>query len=234
MLPRWNRPGCRWAMWCWTRIHSRVWRGSEEISLSPTEFRLLRYLMLNRERVVYDADHRSCVGLRFCGRSGFGRNLCFVSTTQTARSRCTAHPHRARLRLLDSRAGQCPGFGALTPSSLAGRWSHSRARHPRHPGEVGRIRTRLTLAIVAILLLTIGSLGYVLVRDTRAALVRDVDEDIINNVQRKGFKPDFHGMEPNSQGVPWSRSEWWRSPTLGSRRLDPCHPGAGRCHHHRR
>src|SRR6478735_6009766 len=30
----------------------RVWRGSEEISLSPTEFRLLRYLMLNRERVV--------------------------------------------------------------------------------------------------------------------------------------------------------------------------------------
>ncbi len=30
----------------------RVWRGSEEINLSPTEFRLLRYLMLNRERVV--------------------------------------------------------------------------------------------------------------------------------------------------------------------------------------
>jgi two-component system OmpR family response regulator len=30
----------------------RVWRGNEEINLSPTEFRLLRYLMLNRERVV--------------------------------------------------------------------------------------------------------------------------------------------------------------------------------------
>lgn len=30
----------------------RVWRGEEEISLSPTEFRLLRYLMLNRDRVV--------------------------------------------------------------------------------------------------------------------------------------------------------------------------------------
>lgn len=30
----------------------RVWRGGEEISLSPTEFRLLRYLMLNRDRVV--------------------------------------------------------------------------------------------------------------------------------------------------------------------------------------
>jgi two-component system OmpR family response regulator len=30
----------------------RVWRGNEEISLSPTEFRLLRYLMLNRDRVV--------------------------------------------------------------------------------------------------------------------------------------------------------------------------------------
>jgi two-component system OmpR family response regulator len=30
----------------------RVWRGDEEITLSPTEFRLLRYLMLNRNRVV--------------------------------------------------------------------------------------------------------------------------------------------------------------------------------------
>jgi two-component system OmpR family response regulator len=30
----------------------RVWRGDGEIGLSPTEFRLLRYLMLNRDRVV--------------------------------------------------------------------------------------------------------------------------------------------------------------------------------------
>ena len=30
----------------------RVWRGGVEIALSPTEFRLLRYLMLNRDRVV--------------------------------------------------------------------------------------------------------------------------------------------------------------------------------------
>lgn len=30
----------------------RVWRAGDEVSLSPTEFRLLRYLMLNRDRVV--------------------------------------------------------------------------------------------------------------------------------------------------------------------------------------
>jgi two-component system OmpR family response regulator len=30
----------------------RVWRGDEEIPLSPTEFRLLRYLLLNQGRVV--------------------------------------------------------------------------------------------------------------------------------------------------------------------------------------
>lgn len=30
----------------------RVWRGRTEINLSPTEFRLLRYLMQNRDRVV--------------------------------------------------------------------------------------------------------------------------------------------------------------------------------------
>jgi two-component system OmpR family response regulator len=30
----------------------RVWHAGQEVSLSPTEFRLLRYLMLNRNRVV--------------------------------------------------------------------------------------------------------------------------------------------------------------------------------------
>jgi len=30
----------------------RVWRGDVEVALSPTEFRLLRYLMLNHDRVV--------------------------------------------------------------------------------------------------------------------------------------------------------------------------------------
>jgi len=30
----------------------RVWRGGAEVALSPTEFRLLRYLMLNRDRVL--------------------------------------------------------------------------------------------------------------------------------------------------------------------------------------
>ncbi|MGE3270559.1 MAG: response regulator transcription factor [Chloroflexota bacterium] len=30
----------------------RVWRGEQEISLTPTELRLLRYLILNRDRVV--------------------------------------------------------------------------------------------------------------------------------------------------------------------------------------
>jgi two-component system OmpR family response regulator len=30
----------------------RVWRGEREIELSPTEYRLLRYLMVNAERVL--------------------------------------------------------------------------------------------------------------------------------------------------------------------------------------
>ena len=34
----------------------RVWRGEVEVALSPTEFRLLRYLLLNRERVVSKAQ----------------------------------------------------------------------------------------------------------------------------------------------------------------------------------
>lgn len=34
----------------------QVWRGEEEISLSPTEFRLLRFLLLNRGRVMSKAQ----------------------------------------------------------------------------------------------------------------------------------------------------------------------------------
>jgi two-component system OmpR family response regulator len=30
----------------------RVWRGADEVQLSPTEYRLLRYLLLNKDRVV--------------------------------------------------------------------------------------------------------------------------------------------------------------------------------------
>ena len=34
----------------------RVWRGQTEVSLSPTEFRLLRYLLLNQDRVLSKAQ----------------------------------------------------------------------------------------------------------------------------------------------------------------------------------
>ncbi|HET9659322.1 MAG TPA: HAMP domain-containing sensor histidine kinase [Thermomicrobiales bacterium] len=85
-----------------------------------------------------------------------------------------------------------------------------------------RIRTRLTLAIVAVLLLTIGSLGYVLVRDTRAALVQDVDDDILTNAQRKSLKPDDHkGPKPYAgygdqryEGdgpPPWVPADWTKA-----------------------
>ncbi len=87
-----------------------------------------------------------------------------------------------------------------------------------------RIRTRLTLAIVAVLLLTIGSLGYVLVRDTRAALVQDVDDDVLTNAMRKGPKPDDHGPQdpgpnegPDNHGYdgagppPWQPAEWTKA-----------------------
>jgi two-component system, OmpR family, response regulator len=34
----------------------RVWRGDEEVELSPTEFRLLRYLLVNQGRVLSKAQ----------------------------------------------------------------------------------------------------------------------------------------------------------------------------------
>lgn len=65
-----------------------------------------------------------------------------------------------------------------------------------------RIRTRLTLAIAAVLLVTIATLGYVLVRDTRAALVNDVDDDIVMNATRKQYPkpPEDHEDRPGGDG----------------------------------
>jgi len=88
---------------------------------------------------------------------------------------------------------------------------------------VVRIQTRLTLAIAGVLLITIASLGYVLVRDTRAALVQDVDDDIIANAQKKGPKPGDHSKYPaNAYGTPytleghggpppWEPAEWTKA-----------------------
>lgn len=86
-----------------------------------------------------------------------------------------------------------------------------------------RIRTRLTLAIAGVLLITIASLGYVLVRGTVAALVQDVDDDLIANAQRKGPTSKDHdfpkfwindgppGAESGGSGdgpPPWKPEPW--------------------------
>jgi two-component system OmpR family sensor kinase len=86
-----------------------------------------------------------------------------------------------------------------------------------------RIRTRLTLAIAGVLLIAIASLGYVLVRETRAALVQDIDDNIIQDAQRKGPKPgsykepkDYYVEGPPGSGnrqpgdgpPPWKPADW--------------------------
>ena len=51
--PRPSRPrASSAATWCWTSGRSGSGVANIEISLTPTEFRLLRYLVLNRDRVV--------------------------------------------------------------------------------------------------------------------------------------------------------------------------------------
>ncbi|MCA9858381.1 MAG: HAMP domain-containing histidine kinase [Thermomicrobiales bacterium] len=96
-----------------------------------------------------------------------------------------------------------------------------------------RIRTRLTLAIAGVLLITIASLGYVLVRDTRAALVQDVDDDIIANALKKmpkphddygkgerggpPYGPGFDGTpNPNNGPPPWKPADWVNATPVAS------------------
>ena len=47
-----RRPRCATPTWCSTRTRTRCVRGDQVLELTPTEFALLRYLMLNAGRVV--------------------------------------------------------------------------------------------------------------------------------------------------------------------------------------
>ncbi len=74
-----------------------VWRGGEQIQLSPTEFKLLRYFMSNANRVLSKMqilDH--VLGLRLPRRHRHRRVLCVRAAAQGRHQGAAADPHAAR------------------------------------------------------------------------------------------------------------------------------------------
>ena len=73
-----------------------VSRGGRPIELTATEYRLLRYLMLNPRRVLVPrATARPCVELRLLRRCAGARDVHELSAQEGGRRRGAAAPHRA-------------------------------------------------------------------------------------------------------------------------------------------
>ena len=84
-----------------------VRRGGAPVELTATEYKLLRYLMLNPRRVLSKAQILDRVW-----NYDFGGNANVVETTSATCARSStaagaaAHPHGARVRLLPAREAQ--------------------------------------------------------------------------------------------------------------------------------
>ena len=79
----------------------RVWSDSELIALSPTEFRLLRYLLMNADRVVSKSQILSHVwGFDYEGDPGVVETYVFYLRRKLGDAGHAVDPHRSRCRLL--------------------------------------------------------------------------------------------------------------------------------------
>ena len=134
-----------------------VWRGGEQIQLSPTEFKLLRYFMSNSNRVLSKMqilDH--VLGLRLPRRHRHRRVLRVRAAAQGRHQGAPADPHPARRRVRapasiflsrasghDSSGSEQPGrpLGGpamagrtplVCPHSAADQADHGAARAGRH------------------------------------------------------------------------------------------------------
>ena len=77
-----------------------VWKAGEPVSLSPTEFTLLRYFIINAGTVLLEAqDSRPCMALRLRRRRERRRVLRVVPAAQDRHRREASAPHVAGRRV---------------------------------------------------------------------------------------------------------------------------------------
>ena len=96
----------------------QVWRAGREVDLSPTEFRLLRYLLLNAERVLSKQQILDHVWqYDFNGDDNVVETYVSYLRRKLDDGPRQAHPHRPRLRLHAARRRRLTGTRA-SPMSL--------------------------------------------------------------------------------------------------------------------
>ena len=92
----------------------QVWRAGREVDLSPTEFRLLRYFLLNPERVLSKQQILDHVWqYDFNGEDNVVETYVSYLRRKLDDARAAAPAHRARLRL--RRSAPTRPDGTTTP-----------------------------------------------------------------------------------------------------------------------
>ena len=110
--------------WSWTRSRTRCAAAAQPVSLSPTEFKLLRYLMLNAGRVLSKAQILDHVWhYDFRGDDSIVESYISYLRRKVDIGRAAADPHPARRRLRPAPAG---GMTAIARPRAGGRRRRTR------------------------------------------------------------------------------------------------------------
>ena len=150
--------------WCFADIEldedaHEVFKAGQPVDLSPTEFKLLRFLMANQGRVMSKAQILDHVWHYDFGGEATDRGvLHLLPAPQGRHHRAPAAAHRARRRVRPARAA-----GVLMPGRVAARWRATPLR--------SRLVGLLLLLVAAALLLagaaTVAALARVPVQPGR-------------------------------------------------------------------
>ena len=118
-----------------------VRRGSRVIDVSPTEFKLLRYLMLNPNRVLSKAQILDHVwDYDFRGESGIVESyISYLRRKIDIEGRAPADPHQARGRL---RPAAAAGVGVMSEPTAAQPVQAAQAPQPPRAPSPARARAR--------------------------------------------------------------------------------------------
>src|SRR5215217_8180452 len=116
------------------------------------------------------------------------------------------------------RTYRLPSCRAEAAAEVEGSLVAMRARTPRRAGGgVVSIRTRLAIAVALVLVITVGLLGTVFVRSTRATLIDQIDEQVLANAARS---QDYQRPPQRGDGTA-NRGNDGSSPYTGSDQSTP-------------
>ena len=156
----------------------QVWRAGRTIELSPTEFRLLRYLLLNPERVLSKQQILDHVWqYDFNGEDNVVETYISYLRRKVDKVEPRLDPDRARLRLRAPRRHAEP----VAPVALT-------------------LRTRLVLSLGVVLVLALVVMATLIVRTTRSNLIDQIDTQLETTDVRDLARPGGpHGPDVTRQ-----------------------------------